>query len=174
MFSNDKEQLIGEIKAKLADYWVRGREQRIYIGGLLLELEGYVEHGQWGPTLAELKIPPSTARDYMAEARAEFGPVSVPAQDQEEEVLQQLVTEHEAEVAATQAKEPIVLEDVTQVLGPVLHCTADQRNAYKAAKREDKHRVYFIFHKALLEVIGEVEPTPLVADEEVFDAPLAA
>jgi hypothetical protein len=184
-----KTQTISNLKTKLAAAWLRGKEQRVEIGKLLLELREHAKHGDWGKWMAELNIPCSTANDYMLEAQREIHGIrkfkdGQAAIDSEEQHMQRLVGEHAALVESSRAAEsrtepqhPPVLEDRTKVSGPTLHCTAAQREAYINAKHEDKDRVYYIFHKALLEVIGEIEPSPLdsvEAEQGVADAPLAA
>jgi hypothetical protein len=166
-----KTQTISNLKTKLAGAWLRGKEQRIEIGKLLLELREHAKHGEWGKWMAELQIPCSTAIDYMTEAsrekhgtrRFEGGQVVT---DPDEQQMRTLVSEQTALVEADrepeqnrETAEPIILEDRTRVLGPVLYCSANQREAYKAAKKADVVRVYCIFHKALLEVIDVAEPT---------------
>lgn len=160
-----KNETVNQLKVKLADAWLRGKEQRIEIGTLLLELRAEAEHGDWGNWLKELCIPASTAADYMQEASRQIHGIRVfennAVRDAEGEEIQQAVA---AAIAAVNGEEPpppkstpIELPDRLRVKGPVLHVTAEQKDAWKTAKREDKDRVYAIFHKAFLEVIGESE-----------------
>src|SRR5258708_6745230 len=72
-----KAETIKQLKAKLKDAWLRGKEQRIEIGTLLLELRQQAEHGEWGKVLAELGIPASTAADYMMEASRQIHGIRV-------------------------------------------------------------------------------------------------
>jgi len=165
---------IDQLKDKLKEAWLRGKAQRIEIGTLLLELRAQAEHGDWGSLLAEVGIPASTARDYMTEASREihgfrvFENGRLTFKDAEAEEMQEAVNVATAEVAdAPPELRPAPapgLDFHARVKGPVLYCTADQKDAYEAAKRESKDRVYEIFHNALLEVIGEQEE---VRDEAV-------
>jgi len=176
----DKKEMIDQLKCKLKDAWLRGKAQRIEIGTLLLELRKEVEHGEWGKVLAELKIPTTTAADYIQEAsrqihgfrKFEGGKVVV---DSEAAEMQHAVASAAAEVARDNSPEPpanhkpapvIELSEHVRVKGPVLFCSADQKAAFKAAKKENPARVYSIFQKALLESIG--------GQEEVSDETLAA
>jgi hypothetical protein len=179
-----KQDTINQLKAKLKDAWLRGKSQRIEIGTLLIELRSQAAHGEWGKLLAELGIPASTATDYMVEASRQIHGIRVfdkgEIKDVEAEQMQQAVDEAAAEVSGGTPPEPAAvtpiapaqssvspeLTDHNRVNGPVLFCTADQKDAYKAAKRENKDRVYEIFYNAFLEVIGE--------QEEVRDEALAA
>jgi hypothetical protein len=188
-----KPDAINQLKAKLKEAWLRGKEQRIEIGTLLLELREQAEHGEWGKLLAELGIPASTAADYMVEASRQIhgirviGNVADPDAEAIEKAVNAAMVQVEqvasgADPVTTSAPiepsapapipikpkkpKPPELDEHVRVSSPVLFCSADQKAAYKAAKKEDKARVYFIFHKALLEVIGE--------QEEVSDASVAA
>ena len=176
-----KADTINELKAKLKDAWLRGKAQRIEIGTLLIELRTQAEHGEWGKLLAELGIPASTATDYMVEASRQIHGIRVfdkgEIKDAEAEEMQQAVEAAAAEVNGDTPPEPPPaapaqssvtpeLDDHNRVKGPVLFCTSDQKDAYKAAKCENKDRVYEIFYNAFLEVIGE--------QEEVRDEALAA
>lgn len=165
-----KQDTVNQIKAKLKEAWVRGKEWRIEVGTLLLELRAEAEHGEWGKLLAELGIPNSTAVDHMTEASRHIYGIRKfdgSAPDPEAVEIEQAVETAAAEVAAVPTPTPasvIVLDEHTKVKGPVLHCTAEQRAAYKAAAKSDKDRVYRIFHAALMEVIGQQEE---VCDEAV-------
>lgn len=188
-----KRDIINQLKAKLKDAWLRGKAQRVEIGTLLIELRSQAEHGEWGKLLAELGIPASTAADYMVEASRQIHGIRVfdkgEITDPEAEEMQHAVEAAAAEVngdtppepppaAAMPSPQPSVLElDYhIRVKGPVLLCTAEQKDAYKAAKRENKDRVYEIFYNAFLEVIGEQEQVreEEVPQEEVRDEALAA
>jgi len=171
---------IHQIKTKLADAWLRGQAQRIEIGTLLLELRAKAEHGDWGKWMAELGIPASTAADYMQEASRQIHGIRVfvngAVKDDEAAQMQQAVATAAAAVNGDNFPEPpvppqperavIELSEHVRVSGPVLFCSADQKAAYKAAKKDDPERVRAIFQNALLAVIGE--------QEEVRDEALAA
>ncbi|MBZ5645336.1 MAG: hypothetical protein LAO19_21455 [Acidobacteriia bacterium] len=191
-----QENTIAELKAKLKDAWLRGREQRIEIGTLLLELREHAAHGTWGKLLAEIGIPASTAVDYMIEASRQihgiriFGKAPAPKPiDVEGQEIEQAVNLAMAEVEAVgngnatspatvlgkgedpsgnppppitgvQAKPKRVepqLELNNRVKGPVLFCTAAQKEQYEAAKKKDRERVYRLFYNALMEAIAETE-----------------
>jgi len=183
-----KNEIVEQLKVKLKDAWVRGKEQRIEIGTLLIELRAQAEHGEWGKLLVELGIPAGTARDYMVEASRQihgirvFGKAPDPKPiDVEAEELERAINQAMAQVeevgngnTPTPISEPkpqanckqseVQLAERNKVKGPVLHCTADQKDAYRAARKADYERVYRIFHAALMEVIGEQEE---VCDEAV-------
>ena len=96
-----------------------------------------------------------------------MGIVSIPEPDVEAEDMEHAVT---TQLAIVNGEEPPPskpyapeLENHNRVKGPVLFCSLEQKEAYKTAKREDKARVYAIFLKAFLEVIGDQE----VSDEAV-------
>jgi hypothetical protein len=179
---------INELKAKLKDAWLRGKEQRIEVGKLLLELRAQAEHGEWGKLLAELGIPASTASDYMVEASRQIHGIRVfdhgDVKDAEAEEMGQAVSAANAAVNGDTPLEPPPaapsvqpqpptpeLDLHSRVKGPVLFCTLEQKDAYKAAKRESKDRVYEIFYNAFLEVIGEQQDA---RQQEVGDEALAA
>jgi hypothetical protein len=181
-----KSDTINHLKTKLKDAWVRGKEQRIEIGTLLLELRGQAEHGEFGKILAEIGMPATTAADYMVEASRQIHGIRVigkPA-DPDADAIEAAVNKATAEVGQVvsgdynpvppsapvpiKTKKPKLpeLAERNRVKSPVLHCTADQKAAYKRIRKADADRVYAIFHAALMQVIGE--------QEEVSDAPLAA
>jgi hypothetical protein len=178
-----QQETITQLKVKLKDAWVRGKEQRIEIGTLLLELRAQAEHGEWGKLLAELGIPATTAADYMVEASRQIhgirviGKVADPDAEAIEKAINAAMAQVE-QVAGGSGPEPLApvpirkpkeqqveLEDHIKVKGPVLYCNAEQKAAYKRARKSDKDRVYAIFHAALMQVIGE---------KEVCDETLAA
>ena len=186
--SSSKRETINQLKAKLQDAWLRGKEQRIEVGKLLLELRSRAKHGEWGNLLAEFGIPASTAADYMVEASRQIHGIRVfdhgEIKDAEAEAMGQAVSAATAQVNGDTPPEPPAAPAVaslepaepeldlhTRVKGPVLFCTAEQKDAYKAAKRENKDRVYEIFYNAFLEAIGEPQD---VRAEEVRDEALAA
>jgi hypothetical protein len=182
-----KKDVITQLKAKLKDAWLRGKEQRIEIGTLLLELRKQAEHGDWGKWLAELGMPATTAADYMVEASRHIHGIRVfgAKPDPEAKEMEQAVNQAAAQVKAESTPPdptppspiPIArpipklvrpqLDMHNRVKGPVLICTAEQKDAYKEAKKENKDRVYEIFYNAFLEVIGERQ-------EEVANETLAA
>ncbi len=183
-----KADTINQLKAKLKDAWLRGKAQRIEIGTLLLELRAQAKHGEWGKLLAEVGIPAGTATDYMVEASRQIHGIRVfdegEIKDAEAEEMQHAVEAAAAEVSGDTPPEPPPatamaspqppapeLDYHARVKGPVLYCTAEQKDAYKAAKRENKDRVYEIFYNAFLDVIGEQQE---VRPEEAFDEALAA
>jgi hypothetical protein len=165
-------QKIAELKSKLQVAWIRGKEQRIEIGTLLLQLRVQAEHGEWGILLAELGIPASTASDYMIEADRQFHESRRfdPQPDAEAKEMEQAV---EAATALVNGQRPSddppppipfaqprvepnpQLEMHNRVRGPVLYCTAEQKEVFQAVKRENKERVYEMFYDALMNVICE-------------------
>lgn len=161
------ETTLAQLKAKLKDAWVRGKEQRIEIGTLLLELRAKARHGTWGPLLAEIGIPATTAGDYMVEAsrqihgirRFENGEVTT---QPDPEALQMETAVGEAKDLVEEKTSPQLTEH-NRVKGPVLFCSAAQKEAFEAAKKADKDRVYNIFYDAFMLVIAEQE----VADEAI-------
>ncbi len=180
-----KTETIEKLKEKLKDAWLRGKEQRIEIGTLLLELRKQAQHGDWGKWLAELGMPATTAADYMVEASRQIHGIRVfgAKPDPEAEEMEQAVDQAAAQVKGNSTPpEPTLpptipiaqpqrvkpeLDMHNRVKGPVLICTAEQKDAYKEAKKENKDRVYEIFYNAFLEVIG-------VQQEEVANETLAA
>jgi hypothetical protein len=176
-----KQNTIAELKAKLKDAWLRGRDQRIEIGTLLLELRTQAEHGTWGKLLTEIGIPATTAADYMTEAsRAIHGIRGIELQpDPEARDMEAAVNaatvlvkrdgpsdDSPPPIPIAQPKPKRVkpqLEQHNRIKGPVLYVTAEQKEAYRTAKKEDQGRVYQIFYGAFLEVVGE--PREEVASE---------
>jgi hypothetical protein len=166
-----KMETIKHLKIKLKDAWLRGREQRIEIGTLLIELRAQAAHGEWGDLLTELGIPASTAADYMVEASRQFHGSRVFALQVDPEVseMEQAVNAANALVkgnANTEEPPPPIpiaqpkpikpqLEMHNRVRGPVLYCTAEQKEVFQAVKRENKERVYETFYDALMNVICE-------------------
>ncbi|MBZ5698676.1 MAG: hypothetical protein LAN18_09035 [Acidobacteriia bacterium] len=179
-----KQNTIAELKAKLRDAWLRGKDQRVEIGTLLLALRAQAEHGTWGKLLAEIGIPATTAADYMVEASRQihgirvFGPQPDPEAQEMEEALNAATVLVKGAGPSDDSLSPIPiaqpkpkrakpqLEQRSRVRGPVLYCTATQKEAYQAAKKEYKERVYQTFYDALMVVIAEQQ-------EEAADETLA-
>jgi hypothetical protein len=161
------QETLAQLKQKLKDAWVRGKEQRIEIGTLLLELRKKAKHGTWGQLLAEVGIPAQTAGDYMVEASRQIHGIRVfengeltTQPDPEAVEMEQAVN---AATALVNGEAPVPpqpkpqLAEHNRVKGPVLFCTAPQKEAYESAKKQNKERVYQLFFNALMEVIGEQE-----------------
>jgi len=153
------EVTVAQLKVKLKDAWVRGKEQRIEIGTLLLELRAKAKHGTWGPLLAEVGIPATTAGDYMLEASRQIHGIRVFENGEvitqsDPEAAEMETAVEAATVEVTEKQSTPQLEERNRVKGPVLFCSVTQKEAFEAAKKENKDRVYQIFFNALMEVIG--------------------
>lgn len=175
------EETLEQLKAKLRAVWVRGRQWRLEVGHLLLHLRRLAPYGQWGPMLAELGIKDSTAWDYMAEAFEEITgsrvfPQPTDEDDPEAQQMRLAVTEAQAAVdtigrppRATRSshrnRHKVELADHVKLRGPVLYCSADQKDRYAEERAANPDRVYRIFHQALMEVIHQEE-----ADDEALAA----
>ena len=105
-----KQETLKQLKVKLKDAWLRGKEQRIEIGTLLLDLRVQAEHGEWGTFLAELSIPATTASDYMVEASRQIHGIRVfdkgEIKDVEAEQMQQAVDAAAAQVKGDNPPDP--------------------------------------------------------------------
>ena len=167
-------EAVKDLTARLKKSWQRGKAARLDTGKLLLQLQYEAEYGTWQEILAELGIPRSTAHDYVTEAEKEMQMSGIrtlrgrPVKVLEEgeslcKVNYEGDPEHKAfSIPATDLDQvgvppPPPKPEEPSVKGPAIKCTAEQKEAFKAALKNEKERVHDIFFRAFLEAIGEEE-----------------